>query len=89
MIVTIDEEEWCIDVGNGYPYFSPIRLGDESPKSNWFFQYRLVPKGDRYEVQHALSGEEWVVNHHFSPKGVISVFDYMQEMHYNQPGWRF
>lgn len=88
LVVTIGEEEWWVDVGNGYPYFSPIRLGDESPKSNWFFQYRLVPNEDRYEVQHAFAEEEWAVNHHFSPKGVdFSVFDYMHEMHYTQPGW--
>ena len=30
LVVTIGEEEWWVDVGNGYPYFSPIRLGDES-----------------------------------------------------------
>ena len=88
LVVSINEEEWWVDVGNGYPYFSPIRLGDESPQSNWFFQYRLVPKGTRYEVQHALSRDEWSVNHHFSPVGVdFSVFDYMHEMHYKQPGW--
>ena len=68
--------------------FSPIRLGDESLNQIGFFQYRLVPNEDRYEVQHAFPEEEWAVNHHFSPKGVdFSVFDYMHEMHYTQPGW--
>ncbi len=88
LVVSINEEEWWVDVGNGYPYFSPIRLGDESPQSNWFFQYRLVSRGARYEVQHALPGEEWSLNHHFSPAAVdFSVFDHMHEMHYKQPGW--
>lgn len=88
LIVSVEEGEWWVDVGNGYPYFSPIRLGDETPQSNWFFQYRLVQNGPRYEVQHAFNEADWTVNHHFSPDGVdFSVFDHMHEMHYKQPGW--
>ena len=88
LIVSLNDGEWWVDVGNGYPYFSPIRLGDESPQSNWFFRYRLVQKGPRYEVQHAFSGDEWSTNHHFSTIGVdFSVFDHMHEMHYQEPGW--
>ena len=88
LMVTVGDEEWWVDVGNGYPYFTPIRLGDETPQSNWFFQYRLVWNGLRYEVQHTFNELDWTVNHHFSPDGVdFSVFDHMHEMHYKQPGW--
>ena len=74
LIVTVGDGEWWVDVGNGYPYFTPIRLGDETPQSNWFFQYRLVQNGPRFEVQHAFSGADWTVNHHFSPDGVNFCF---------------
>ena len=88
LIVTVDNAEWWVDVGNGYPYFSPVRLGDDSPQTNWFFRYRLVQNGSRFEVLHALHEGDWSVNHHFSPEGVeFSVFDRMHEMHYTQPGW--
>ena len=88
LIVSLNDDEWWVDVGNGYPYFSPILLADESPQSNWYFRYRLVRKGPRYEVQHAFPGEEWSTNHHFSPIGVnFSVFDHMHEMHYQEPDW--
>jgi arylamine N-acetyltransferase len=88
LVVNINDEDWWVDVGNGYPYFSPIRLGDETPQSNWFFSYRLVQNGSRFELQHAFNEGNWVVNHHFSPDGVdFSVFDRMHELHYKKPGW--
>ena len=42
LVVCIEARDWWVDVGNGYPYFSPIMLGDETPKQNWFLSYRLV-----------------------------------------------
>ncbi len=88
LVVTVSGHDWWVDVGNGYPYFTPIRLGDNSVKVNWFFQYRLVHQGNRFAVQHAFSGDDWLTNQHFSPEGVhFSVFDRMHELHYTKPGW--
>lgn len=88
LMVRIENKDWWVDVGNGYPYFSPIQLGDETPQQNWFLSYRLIQNGNRYEVQHMSNKGTWTVNHHFSPHGVdFSVFDRMHEMHYTQPGW--
>jgi len=88
LVVELGGEEWWVDVGNGYPYLSPIQLGDEGPKQNWFLSYRLVKQGSRYEVQHLTSGNQWKVNHHFSSEGVdFSIFDRMHQLHYTQPGW--
>lgn len=88
LVVRIHGDDWWVDVGNGYPYFSPIQLGDETPQQNWFLSYRLVLNGSRYEVQHLSTDNTWNVNHHFSSGGVdFSVFDHMHKMHYTQPGW--
>lgn len=88
LIVKINEEDWWVDVGNGYPYLEPIRLGDNEVKSNWFMQYQLKSENDRYCVYHKLNGKDWKLNHHFSPLGVdFSVFDRMHELHYSVPGW--
>tara|TARA_B110000444_G_C18576271_1_gene471838 strand:- start:95 stop:601 length:507 start_codon:yes stop_codon:yes gene_type:complete len=87
LIVKIDNEDWWVDVGNGYPYFEPVKLGDESVHSNWFLSYRVVRKADRWEVQHH-SSSGWVVNHFFTDDGVeYSRFDRMHELHYTVPGW--
>tara|TARA_B100001996_G_scaffold367132_1_gene338487 strand:+ start:606 stop:1421 length:816 start_codon:yes stop_codon:yes gene_type:complete len=88
LIVKIDQEDWWVDVGNGYPYFEPIRLGDDCIKSNWFMKYQLKSQKNRYFVHHKLNGKNWELNHHFSPTSVdFSVFDRMHELHYSVPGW--
>ncbi len=88
IIVEIEGEEWWVDVGNGFPYFDPIRLGDKSTKENWFMSYRLENVGGRYFVYHKMNNSSWKMNHHFSPEPVdFSVFDHMHEQHYSVPGW--
>ena len=88
LIVDIQGEEWWVDIGNGFPYFEPIRLGDKSTKVNWFMSYRLESVGDRFFVYHKLNNSSWKINHHFSPEAVdFSIFDRMHELHYSVPGW--
>lgn len=87
LIVNISNEDWWVDVGNGYPYFEPIKLGDETIHSNWFFSYRIVKNSNRWEVQHNFSSN-WTTNHYFTSEGVdYSRFDRMHELHYTVPGW--
>lgn len=88
LVVNMNNEDWWVDVGNGFPYLEPIRLGDEKIKKNWFMEYRLVKENSRYYVHHKLRGKDWKINHHFSPDGVkFSVFDKMHNLHYSVPGW--
>lgn len=87
LIVKIDNEDWWADVGNGYPYFEPVKLGDGKIHSNWFFSYRVVNKSNRWEVQHG-STSDWTLNHFFTDEGVdFSRFDRMHDLHYTVPGW--
>tara|TARA_Y100001954_G_C15800339_1_gene599744 strand:+ start:475 stop:1308 length:834 start_codon:yes stop_codon:yes gene_type:complete len=88
LIVHVDGADWWIDVGNGFPYLEPIRLGDESIKSNWFMSYRLKFDHGRYYVCHKLKDRGWEINHHFSNESVnYSIFDRMHHLHYSVPGW--
>lgn len=88
LIVTIEGNDWWVDVGNGYPYMDPIQLGDENMKSNWFMDYKLVLVDGRFYVHHKSQNKDWEMNHHFSPEGVAySVFDQMHHLHYSVPGW--
>jgi len=86
LIVTIEGDDWWIDAGNGFPYQQPIRLGDSEPVKHPFLQYRLIVRGNRWEIQHQRD-DEWKRNYDFSSEGsTFSVFDRMYESHY-VPGW--
>jgi len=88
LLVEIDEQDWWVDVGNGFPYLKPILLGDETAVKHRFIDYRIVDINGRWHVQHRRSGKEWETNHHFSEEGVpFSVFDTMHNLHYSAPGW--
>jgi arylamine N-acetyltransferase/SAM-dependent methyltransferase len=87
LLVNIDGDDWWVDVGNGFPYHHPVRLGDGTPIIHSFLQYRLIYQHNRWEVQHCRNGL-WKTNYHFSSEGVdYSTFDEMHESHYSQPGW--
>lgn len=87
LIVKIDDDDWWVDVGNGYPYQFPIKLGDESTKIHPFIKYRIVSHEDRWIVEH-FRGETWETNYIFSSEGVdFSIFDEMYDLHYSKPGW--
>jgi len=88
LIVKINDEDWWVDIGNGFPYLDPVKLGDNSTKSNWFMNYKLEFEDGRFHVLHKLRGKEWEINHHFSRNSVdFSTFDRMHYMHYSVPGW--
>jgi|MDSW01.1.fsa_nt_gb N-hydroxyarylamine O-acetyltransferase len=88
LLVNIDNKDWWVDVGNGFPYLKPIMLGDESEVTHPFIHYRIVNVEDRWHVQHRKPEEDWKTNHHFSDIGVpYSVFDKMHHLHYSTPGW--
>lgn len=88
LVVNLGSDYW-VDIGNGYPYFEPIKLGDRTEVHNWFFSYRLAEKDGIYSVQHfSKSRKEWVENHSFENIPVsYSQFDRMHDLHYRVPGW--
>lgn len=88
ILVSIDDNLWWCDPGNGFPYFSVIRLGDESIHSHPFLSYRLINSGNTWELQHKKENGVWFTNYHFSTRFVE--FDYFTEMyekHYTVPGY--
>jgi arylamine N-acetyltransferase len=88
ILVNIDGDDWWVDVGNGYPYLEPIKLGSSYIGSHPFIDYRVIEINGRWHVQHRRSNTEWKTNHHFSADGVnYSRFDKMHDLHYSTPGW--
>ena len=88
ILVEISGEDWWVDVGNGFPYHHPVKLGDFSPVSHPYMDYRLIEIDNRWHIQHRRQNQEWKTNHHFSSEGVpFSAFDRMHELHYSVPGW--
>ena len=88
LLVNIDNNDWWVDVGNGFPYLKPIQLGNQREINHPFIKYRIVNKQGRWYVQHKKSEGEWKTNHHFSDNGVpYSIFDKMHKLHYSIPGW--
>ena len=88
ILVSISGEDWWADVGNGFPYHVPIRLGDSTPVQHPFMKYRIIENEGRWFVQHNREESGWKTNHHFNSQGVpYSAFDRMHQMHYSLPGW--
>tara|TARA_Y100000746_G_scaffold138969_1_gene118935 strand:+ start:1452 stop:2249 length:798 start_codon:yes stop_codon:yes gene_type:complete len=88
IIVRINNEDWWCDPGNGFPYFSLIKLGDESVKSHPFLNYRLVEVNDRWELQHLIGDNDWYTNYHFDLKFVeLDYFEHTYLQHYTVPGY--
>ena len=88
IIVSINDALWWCDPGNGFPYFSIIRLGDESVKAHPFLEYRLVDVEGRWEMQHRRNENEWFTNYHFTTEFVdLEYFDEMYNSHYTVPAY--
>jgi arylamine N-acetyltransferase len=86
ILVSIDDDLWWCDPGNGFPYFSIIRLGDETIHSHPFLSYRLVKSGNTWELQHKKKDGIWFTNHHFNTEFVeFNHFTEMYEKHYTVP----
>ena len=88
IVVRIDDEDWWCDPGNGFPYFSIIRIGDESVQSHPFLKYRLVEANGRWEIQHLIGNKDWYTNYHFDLNFVeLSYFEHTYVQHYTVPGY--
>ena len=58
LIVDINAEKYWVDVGNGYPYTRPYKLGSNTVCLHRFMNYRL-----------RLFDGKWLVEHEFDNSG--------------------
>lgn len=84
LVVTIDSTKYWIDVGNGYPYNFPYKLGSGDVIVHPFMNYRVVKRNDTWFVEHEFNDSgQWKINQTFNDKEVpYSFFDNMHELHY-------
>ena len=88
LIVTISEQQFWIDVGNGYPYVEPYLLGSGAIVSHPFFDYRIKQVGPMHMVEHRFNDGEWKMNQSFELSFVpYEFFDEMHHHHYTDVGW--
>ena len=84
LVVTIDSIKYWIDVGNGYPYNFPYKLGSGDIIEHQFMNYRVVKRDETWFVEHEFNNSgQWKINQTFNDKEVsYSFFNAMHELHY-------
>ena len=88
IIVKIGDNSWWCDPGNGFPYFSVIKLGDYTEKIHPFLTYRLIGNGNSWEIQHLKQSGKWLVNYHFKLEfKSFNEFDDIYINHYTVEGY--
>jgi len=88
ILVRLNEVDYWVDVGNGYPYVEPYPLGSQVVVSHPFFDYRVVEKDGVWWVEHRFNDDSWRSNQSFLKKAVpYQFFDEMHEHHYQEVGW--
>ena len=86
--VTIEDEDWWLDFGNGHPYLTPIRIGSDSVHTHAGLTYRIRAHSDgKFTLEHLLpNSERFSENYVFTTEGVpFSFFDEMVKAHYTTP----
>ena len=90
IVVSIGQDNWWLDFGNGHPYLTPIKLGLEEIHCHAGQSYRIVANPEEsYSLEHKLPLEEsFTENYRFTTERVpFSHFDEMVECHYTTPGF--
>ena len=88
ILVRLNDIDYWIDVGNGYPYVEPYPLGSKIVVSHPFFDYRVIEKKSVWQVQHRVKDGIWKTNQSFQQQAVpYDFFDEMHEHHYKETGW--
>ncbi len=86
--VTIADEAYCVDVGNGYPYFAAMSLEKTTLFNHPFISHKIMRDGKKYSMYHKNKGQKWVADYHFYNAPVpYDFFNSMLENHYNNNGW--
>ena len=88
ILVRLNDVDYWVDVGNGYPYVEPYPLGSESVVSHQFFDYQVIELQGVWQVQHRFNDGQWRTNQTFENRAVpYEFFDEMHEHHYKEIGW--
>ena len=88
ILVRLDDVDYWVDVGNGYPYVEPYPLGSKAVVSHPFFDYRVIESEGNWQVQHRFNDGQWRTNQTFENRAVAyEFFDEMHEHHYKEIGW--
>ena len=88
ILVRLNDVDYWVDVGNGYPYVEPYPLGSESVVSHPFFDYQVIEREGVWQVQHRFTDGLWRTNQTFENREVpYEFFDEMHEHHYKEIGW--
>lgn len=88
ILVRLNDVDYWVDVGNGYPYVEPYPLGSESVVSHPFFDYQVIGSEGVWQVQHRFNDGQWRTNQIFENRAVpYEFFDEMHEHHYKEIGW--
>ena len=88
ILVRLNDVDYWVDVGNGYPYVEPYPLGSESVVSHPFFDYQVIGSEGVWQVQHRFNDGQWRTNQTFENRAVpYEFFDEMHEHHYKEIGW--
>jgi arylamine N-acetyltransferase len=88
LVVSIDQQKYWVDVGNGYPYMEPYPLGKNITISHPFLDYRVTELEGIWTVEHKLTKDGWMPNQTFADTPVpYSSFDKMHELNYTVEGW--
>jgi len=87
LLVCINDEEYMVDTGNGFPYLSAINLNESKVFSHPYMQHRVIKNNLHFYMQHK-DAEDWKNNYHFSLETVtFSNFNTMLDKQYSEIGW--
>ncbi len=86
--VTIEDEYYCVDVGNGYPYFEAMSLQKSRLFKHPFMSHKVVKNAEKYSVCHKNKRQRWASDYEFYNKPVSYIsFKNMLKKQYNNVGW--
>ena len=74
ILVRLDDVDYWVDVGNGYPYVEPYPLGSKAVVSHPFFDYRVIESEGNWQVQHHFNAGQWRTNQTFENRAVAYEF---------------
>ncbi|SMM98514.1 3,4-dihydroxy-2-butanone 4-phosphate synthase / GTP cyclohydrolase II [uncultured Candidatus Thioglobus sp.] len=87
LLVTIKNQKYLVDIGNGFPYMQAMNISDERVHSHPYIEHKIIEKDGRFHMCHRNS-KDWLVNYHFDLNPVLfSSFDNMLDKQYSQKDW--
>lgn len=92
LLVTLEDQDYLVDVGNGFPYFTPLAItavvgtSNQSIGNHTFLEYRVRMISSApmtFSMEHCRPRERtvWKGNYTFCPDDVLSDHDVAQIIH--------